>query len=230
VLKSLRTVISCLTLIVSGCGPTSGQTASPASGTDAASAPEATKKEEPVAEAKLEKATFGAGCFWCGEAVFQRLKGVKKVVSGYAGGHVPNPTYKQVCEGTTGHAEVFQVTFDPAVTTYDELLEVFWKTHDPTTKDRQGNDVGTQYRSVVFHHDEAQKARAEKYKKALDEEGIWPDPIVTEISPLTTFYPAEDYHQNYFNDNPGQPYCKLIIRPKVEKFEKVFKDKLKSEK
>ena len=227
-LKSLRTAISCLTLLISGCSPSAGQTAAPASGTDAGPAPEAKKKEEPVAEANLEKATFGVGCFWCGEAVFQRLKGVKKVVSGYAGGHVPNPTYKQVCTGETGHAEVFQVTYDPAVTTYDELLEVFWKTHDPTTKDQQGNDVGPQYRSVVFYHDDAQKARAEKYKKALEAEKVWPDPIVTEISPLTNFYPAEDYHQNYFNDNPGQPYCKFIIRPKVEKFEKVFKDKLKA--
>jgi peptide-methionine (S)-S-oxide reductase len=172
-------------------------------------------------------ATLGAGCFWCVEAVFQRLDGVVSVKSGYSGGVVENPTYRQVCSGTTGHAEVCQIRYDPAKITYDELLEVFWKTHDPTTLNRQGNDVGTQYRSVIFYHNAEQKEHAEKRKRQLDEAGIWRNPIVTEISPFKTFYEAEDYHQNYFNENPRQPYCQLVIRPKVAKFEKVFQEKLK---
>ena len=176
----------------------------------------------------LEKATFGSGCFWCTEAVFERLKGVYKVVSGYSGGTVENPTYEQVCTGKTGHAEVTQITYDPKVITYDELLEVFWKTHDPTTLNRQGNDVGTQYRSVVFYHNDEQKRLAEKYKEELNKSGIWDKPIVTEIVPFTNFYPAENYHQNYYDNNPSQPYCSFVITPKVEKFEKVFKDKLKN--
>jgi len=175
----------------------------------------------------MEIATFGSGCFWCTEAVFQRIKGVEKVVSGYAGGQVKNPTYRQVCGGDTGHAEALQVEYDPAQISYPELLEIFWKTHDPTTLNRQGNDVGTQYRSVIFYHNEEQKRLAEEYKKKLDTAGIWDDPIVTEITPFTNFYPAEDYHQNYYNENPRQPYCSFIIRPKLEKLEKVFKDKLK---
>lgn len=175
----------------------------------------------------MELATFGSGCFWCTEAVFQRIKGVEKVTSGYAGGHVKNPTYRQVCGGQTGHAEALQVEYDPAQISYPELLEIFWKTHDPTTRDRQGNDVGPQYRSVIFYHNEEQKRLAEEYKQKLDAAGIWEDPIVTEISPFTNFYPAEDYHQNYYNENPYQPYCTFNIRPKVEKLEKVFKDKLK---
>jgi peptide-methionine (S)-S-oxide reductase len=176
----------------------------------------------------MEIATFGNGCFWCTEAIFQNLKGVEKVVSGYSGGHVDNPTYKQVCAGTTGHAEVIQIAYDPAVISFDELLEVFWKTHDPTTPNRQGNDVGPQYRSAVFYHDDAQKETAEKYKKELNEAGAYDKPIVTEITAFEKFYPAEDYHQNYFNLNGSQPYCSFVIRPKVEKFEKVFKDKLKT--
>ncbi|UAY53714.1 peptide-methionine (S)-S-oxide reductase MsrA [Ferruginibacter albus] len=176
---------------------------------------------------KTDTATFGNGCFWCTEAVFQELKGVLKVTSGYSGGTVENPTYKQVCTGTTGHAECLQIVYDPSVISYDELLEVFWKTHDPTTLNRQGNDVGTQYRSVVFYHSDEQKAKAEKYKDELNKAGAYPDPIVTIIEPFTKFYPAEDYHQNYFNENGDEPYCRLVIRPKVEKFEKVFKDKLK---
>jgi peptide-methionine (S)-S-oxide reductase len=175
-----------------------------------------------------EKATFGSGCFWCTEAVFERLNGVNKVVSGYAGGTVENPTYEQVCSGKTGHAEVTQITYDPKVITYDELLEVFWKTHDPTTLNRQGNDVGTQYRSVIFYHNEEQRRLAEKYKEELNKSGAWDKPIVTEISPFTNFYPAENYHQNYYDNNPAQPYCSFVISPKVEKFEKVFKDKLKN--
>ena len=175
----------------------------------------------------MEKATFGAGCFWCVEAVFERLKGVETVESGYTGGHTKNPTYKEICTGRTGHAEVVQITFDPKVVSFGELLEVFWKTHDPTTLNRQGNDVGTQYRSAVFYHDHQQKAEAEKYKKKLDEAGVFDDPIVTEISPLGVYYAAENYHQEYFEQNPNQPYCRLVIAPKVDKFEKVFKDKLK---
>jgi peptide-methionine (S)-S-oxide reductase len=171
-------------------------------------------------------ATFGAGCFWCVEAVFQNLKGVVSVASGYAGGHVKNPTYEQVCTDTTGHAEVCQITYNPDEISYSELLEVFWKTHDPTTLNRQGNDVGTQYRSVIFFHDDEQRKMAEKIKKELDSSGAFDAPIVTEIQPYTTFYKAENYHQNYFIEHGSQPYCTLVIRPKVEKFKKVFKEKL----
>lgn len=174
-----------------------------------------------------DTATFGSGCFWCTEAVFQQLNGVLKVTSGYSGGHVANPTYEQVCSKTTGHAEVTQIIFDPSVITYDELLEVFWKTHDPTTVNRQGNDVGPQYRSVIFYHDDAQKQKAEFYKQQLDKSGAWKDPIITEIAAFKNFYEAEDYHQNYYVNNGSQPYCYFVIRPKMEKFEKVFKDKLK---
>jgi peptide-methionine (S)-S-oxide reductase len=175
----------------------------------------------------LELATFGSGCFWCTEAVFQQLKGVQSVASGYSGGQVKNPTYQQVCSGTTGHAEVIQVTYDPAVVTYADLLEVFWKTHDPTTLNRQGHDTGTQYRSVVFFHNDEQKKEAEHYKQKLDAAGIFSDPIVTEISPISKFYPAEDYHQNYYNDNSSQGYCRVIIGPKLAKLREVFRDKLK---
>ena len=175
----------------------------------------------------MEQATFGAGCFWCVEAVFQRLNGVKSVVSGYAGGTVNNPTYKEVCSGLTGHAEVAQITYDPGIITYEELLEVFWKTHDPTTLNRQGGDVGTQYRSVVFYHNEAQKKLAEYYKSKLDESEVFDDPIVTEISELPEFFEAEDYHRNYFDNNPTQPYCSVVIGPKVQKMEQVFAAKLK---
>lgn len=176
---------------------------------------------------KLETATFGAGCFWCVEAVFQELEGVQKVISGYEGGDIPNPTYKQVCTGATGHAEVIQVKYDPSKISFDELLAAFWQSHDPTTLNRQGNDQGTQYRSVVFYHNEEQKKLAEKYKAELNQSGAWPNPIVTEIAPASTFYEAEDYHQNYYNLNEGQPYCAYVIRPKLDKFRKVFKEKLK---
>ena len=175
----------------------------------------------------MEKPTFANGCFWCTEAVFQRLKGVESVVSGYTGGHTPNPTYKQVCIGSTGHAEAIQITFDPKIVSYDQLLEVFWKTHDPTTLNRQGNDVGTQYRSAIFYHNEEQKRLAEEYKKKLSEAGIWKDPIVTEIVPFSTFYNAEDYHQDYYNQNTYQPYCSFVITPKVKKLESLFRDRLK---
>lgn len=175
----------------------------------------------------LELATFGAGCFWCVEAVFQRLEGVEKVVSGYAGGEADNPTYKQVSSGNTGYAEVCQISYDPDKISFDELLEVFWETHDPTTLNRQGADVGTQYRSVIFYHNEEQQKLAEEYKVKLEKAEIFDDPIVTEISPFTKFFAAEDYHQNYYNDNSSQPYCSFVITPKLEKFKKVFADKLK---
>ena len=176
----------------------------------------------------MEKATFGSGCFWCTEAVFQDLEGVTSVVSGYSGGHIKNPAYREVCEGRTGHAEVVQITYDPEVVSYETLLEVFWKTHDPTTLNRQGNDVGTQYRSVIYYHDEEQRQLAEEYKQKLDASGAFAKPVVTEISPLDVFYPAEEYHQNYFKNNPSQGYCSFVIRPKVEKFKQVFGDKLKT--
>lgn len=175
----------------------------------------------------LEVATLGGGCFWCTEAIYQDLKGVERVESGYSGGHVDKPTYKQVTSATTGHAEVIQVVFDPTVITYGEVLEIFWSTHDPTTLNRQGNDVGPQYRSAVFFHSEDQKNEAEFYKKRLGESGAFNRPIITEITPFSNFYVAEDYHQNYFNDNGMQPYCQFVIRPKVEKFKKAFAEKLK---
>ncbi len=174
-----------------------------------------------------EKITFGNGCFWCTEAIFKQVKGVVKSTSGYSGGHVENPTYEQVCEKNTGHAEVIQIEYNPAEVTVDELLEVFWQTHDPTTLNRQGNDVGPQYRSVVFYHTEQQKERAEYYKKKLDASGAFGNPIVTTIEPFTNFYVAENYHQDYYNRNGNQPYCYFVIRPKMEKFEKAFKDKMK---
>lgn len=176
---------------------------------------------------KLETATFGSGCFWCTEAIFERVNGVVSVVSGYSGGTVANPTYEQVCTGKTGHAECTEITFDPSVVSYDELLEIFWKVHDPTTLNRQGNDVGTQYRSVIFYHNDEQKQKAEYYKAKLTEEKIWDKPIVTEITKFEKFYPAENYHQEYYDKNPNQGYCAYVITPKVKKFEKIFKDKLK---
>jgi peptide-methionine (S)-S-oxide reductase len=183
-----------------------------------------------IKNAKTDTATLGAGCFWCVEAVFQQLDGVLKVTSGYTGGHVKNPTYEQVCSKTTGHVEVAQVVYDPTKITFDELLEVFWKTHDPTTPNQQGNDVGPQYRSAVFYNSTEQKQKAEEYKEALNKSGAWSRPIVTTVEPLKDFYVAENYHQNYFNNNPEQMYCRYVIQPKVEKFEKVFKDKLKKTK
>jgi peptide-methionine (S)-S-oxide reductase len=174
-------------------------------------------------------ATFGSGCFWCTEAVFQRVKGVEKVVSGYMGGRTKNPTYKDVTSGTTGHAEVIQLTYNPSVVTYDELLEIFWGTHDPTTLNRQGADVGTQYRSVIFFHSEDQKKVAESYKRKLGDSRAFDNAIVTEISPAVEFYVAEDYHQNYFNLNSNVPYCSYVIQPKLEKFKKVFQDKVKAQ-
>lgn len=174
-----------------------------------------------------DTATFGTGCFWCTEAIFQQLDGVLKVTSGYSGGHVAKPSYNQVTTGTTGHAEVVQIVYDPQKLSFDELLEVFWQTHDPTTLNRQGNDEGPQYRSVVFYHNAEQKQKAEKYKAELDKSGAWDNPIVTEISPYKEFYVAENYHQDYYNNNGSAPYCYYVIRPKLEKFQKVFKSKLK---
>jgi peptide-methionine (S)-S-oxide reductase len=180
-----------------------------------------------MSDSKVELATFGAGCFWCTEAVFQNVKGVSKVVSGYAGGKVKNPTYREICTGLTGHAEVTQITFDPSKVSFEELLEVFWNTHDPTTLNRQGADEGTQYRSVVFYHTDEQRKAAENYKSQLEASKVFKNPIVTEISPLADYYPAENYHQNYFELNPNQSYCQYVVRPKVEKFKKQFHSKLK---
>ncbi len=177
---------------------------------------------------EISKATFGAGCFWCVEAVFQALEGVTHVESGYSGGHIKNPSYREVCNGVTGHAEVARIHFDPEKISYETLLEVFFQTHNPTTLNRQGADVGTQYRSVIFHHDEEQKQLAEKAKKAADLSGIWDDPIVTLVEPLTNYYKAEDYHQDYFKYNSDQPYCSAVIRPKMDKFRAKFSDLLKT--
>ncbi len=173
----------------------------------------------------MEIATLGAGCFWCVEAIFQNLKGVSKVVSGYSGGHIKNPTYSEVCNGSTGHAEVIQVHFDPTLIYFKEILEVFWNTHNPTTLNQQGNDVGTQYRSAIFYHSNEQKSTAEQSKKEAQND--FDQAIVTEITALNNFYKAEDYHQNYFNQNRNKPYCSIIINPKVNKFRKKYTDKLK---
>ncbi len=177
---------------------------------------------------KREKITLGAGCFWCIEAVFQKLKGVEKVQSGYSGGAMENPTYKEVCTGETGHAEVVQITYNPEIIDFDEILEVFWAVHDPTTLNRQGADVGTQYRSAIFYHTEKQREVAEAYIKQLNKNKAFEQPIVTEVTKFETFYPAEDYHNDYYNNNGDQPYCRMIIRPKVRKFEKLFKAKIKA--
>ncbi len=184
----------------------------------------------PVSEAVpmgKEIATLGAGCFWCIEAVFQQLNGVDTVISGYAGGKIANPTYREVCSGLTGHAEVARITYDPQIISFKELLEVFWQTHDPTTLNRQGADVGTQYRSVIFYHNDSQREIAEFYKKELDVSGAFRAPIVTEISAVPTFYVAEDYHQNYYRQNGEESYCQYVIQPKLEKFRKAFAQKLK---
>jgi peptide-methionine (S)-S-oxide reductase len=174
-------------------------------------------------------ATLGGGCFWCLEAVFQELNGVLRVESGYAGGHVARPSYHQVCSGSTGHAEVVQVSFDPGVLSYDDLLRVFFAIHDPTTLNRQGADVGTQYRSVIFHHSDAQKAAAERVIAELEAEGLWDDRIVTEVVPFTEFWPAEEYHRDYYRRNQRQPYCQVVIAPKLAKFRKEYLSRLKAE-
>ncbi len=178
---------------------------------------------------EYDTATFGTGCFWCTEALFQQLYGVIKVTSGYSGGHVENPTYEQICTKSTGHAECLNIVYDNSQISFDDLLEAFWQSHDPTTLNKQGNDVGPQYRSVIFYHTHEQKEKAEKYKAELNKSGAWANPIVTEISPIKNFYSAEAYHQDYYKKNVGQPYCYYVIRPKLDKFQKVFKDKLKKD-
>lgn len=187
---------------------------------------DATSNDRAQRDDQLRTATFGGGCFWCLDAVFQDVAGVERVVSGYAAGDVPNPTYQQVCAGTTGHAEVVQVHYDPDLIEYRELLEIFFAIHDPTTLNRQGADVGTQYRSIILTHDDEQRETAEELIAELEAEGVW-EGIVTEIEPLDAFYRAEEYHQNYFNRNPGQGYCQAVIRPKVAKFRQKFADRLR---
>lgn len=185
-------------------------------------------KKEDVSS--IEIATFANGCFWCTEAIFEQLDGVISAVSGYTGGQTPNPTYKEVCTGETGHAECLQITYNPSKISFDELLEIFWQTHDPTTLNRQGADIGTQYRSAIFYHNNEQKEKAEKYKAELNASGAFDNPIVTEITVFGKFYPAEDYHQQYFETNENNnSYCRIVIRPKLDKFKKVFKDRLKKE-
>ncbi|HEV7280707.1 MAG TPA: peptide-methionine (S)-S-oxide reductase MsrA [Pirellulaceae bacterium] len=221
----VKAALASLLVLAGGCQPTESVTA--------AQEPEpqpATPAAEPEQMTpKMATATFGNGCFWCTEAVFLRLDGVEKVVSGYMGGSVENPTYQQVCTGYTGHAEVIRITYDENKVDYEELLEIFWKTHDPTTLNRQGYDVGTQYRSVVFYHSPEQKELAEKWKTKLDDSKVFDDPIVTEITEASTFYPAEDYHQNYYAKNPRDRYCRMTIGPKYKKLETLFADKLKPE-
>lgn len=174
-----------------------------------------------------EVATFAGGCFWCTEAIFQEVKGVEKVVSGYTGGFIKNPAYREVCNGTTGHAEAIQITFNPELVSYEDLLEIFFGTHDPTTLNRQGADVGTQYRSEVFYHSEAQKEKAEKYIQWIEQEKLYSNPIVTKVSPASEFYAAEDYHQDYYSQNSQQGYCQMVIAPKLEKLRKYYRSKLK---
>lgn len=188
------------------------------------------KKTTKMSNENIEKATFGGGCFWCVEAVFDQLNGVKSVTSGYSGGHVKNPTYKQVCEGTTGHAEVVQVEFDPSVISFNELLEVFWTVHDPTQLNRQGNDVGTQYRSIILYENEGQKSAAEKSIKEFEASDMYNRNFTTQLEPLEIFYPAEDYHQEYYENNSDtNPYCSVVVKPKIDKFYEKFYDKLKPE-
>lgn len=176
----------------------------------------------------LQIATFAGGCFWCTEAVFLRLQGVEKVVSGYTGGHIKNPAYREICTGRTGHAEAIQIFYDETIISYNELLEIFFATHDPTTLNRQGNDVGTQYRSSIFYNDGIQKEAAEHFIEYLEKEQVFHDPIVTEIVPLGPFYTAEDYHQNYYNQNSEQSYCQFVINPKLKKFTSIYSNKLKT--
>ncbi|HVA98551.1 MAG TPA: peptide-methionine (S)-S-oxide reductase MsrA [Bacteroidia bacterium] len=187
-----------------------------------------TANSDTLTEPRIDTVTFGEGCFWCTEAFFQELEGVVSVTSGYSGGTVPNPSYEQVCTGLTGHAEVCQIVFDTTKISFVELLQAFWKTHNPTTLNRAGNDVGTQYRSVIFYHNLRQKTLAEEYKQKLNASGAWKDPVITEISPYKNFYKAENYHQDYFKLNGHEPYCQYVIAPKVAEFRKVFKDELKN--
>ncbi len=186
-----------------------------------------TLEKEKDVSADSETITLGAGCFWCVEAIFENLIGVESVVSGYSGGDMENPSYEEVCSGSTGHAEVVQVHYNPEIISLGEILDVFWRTHDPTTLNRQGADVGTQYRSAIFYHDDQQKAIAEKSREEMDKSDVWENPVVTEITPFRSFYKAEQYHQNYYEENPNQGYCRFVINPKLQKFKKEFKDKLK---
>lgn len=218
-MKSLPPFVLLFAVVCCACAGDGGKTPKPYS---------PTSKKSPM-NSTSEVATLGGGCFWCIEAVFDLLNGVTKVESGYAGGSVENPSYKAVCTGNTGHAEVVQVTFDPSVVSYSDILQVFFASHDPTTLNRQGNDVGTQYRSVIYYSSPEQKSIAEAYIRQLEESKTWSKPIVTEISPLTTFYKAEDYHQDYYAQNGSQPYCAFVVRPKVEKFMKEFGDKAKQQ-
>jgi peptide-methionine (S)-S-oxide reductase len=219
--------VGCLAQTNSSTPPTTNDPNQPSSNLAIRSKTNAQIETEHQEAVVKEKATFGAGCFWCVEAVFQQLKGVHSVTSGYMGGHVKNPTYAQVCSKTTGHAEVVQLEFDPNVISFDELLEVFWKTHDPTTPDQQGVDRGPQYRSAVFYHSDAQKETAESYKKKLNDANAFPNPVVTEITAASEMYVAEAEHQNFWNENPGSGYCRVNIPPKLEKLRQVFGDKLK---
>lgn len=189
--------------------------------------PAKAQQSDTMEKDKLEKATFGAGCFWCVEAIFEEVKGVKTVEAGYAGGKTKDPTYREVSSGTTGHAEVAHITFNPDIVSYEQLLEVFWHTHNPTTKNRQGADVGPQYRSVIFYHNDKQKKIAEKSLKKTDESDLWEDPIVTDIEPIKNFSKAENYHQNYYENNPNAGYCQVVIAPKLKKFRKEFSYLLK---
>jgi peptide methionine sulfoxide reductase msrA/msrB len=222
--KSLLVLATCAVLLG---GAVIVSNSSTSSNAQVAEAPAAGPENAFRPAVPTELATFGGGCFWCTEAVYQELKGVRSVTSGYSGGKKEKPTYAEVSSGFTGHAEVIQVEYNPQQVSFEELLEVFWKTHDPTTLNQQGADVGTQYRSVVFYHNDKQKKLAEEYKAKLDKSGAFGAPIVTEISPFTKFYPAEQYHQDYYAQNPGQSYCRAVIAPKVEKFRQVFHDKLK---
>lgn len=213
-------------LLLGGAFTACGQTTAAADTTNK-SQTTTTKTQTMPDNSVLDTATFGAGCFWCVEAQFQLLDGVISVTSGFSGGTVKNPSYREVCDGTTGHAEVCNIVYDTTKISYDELLSAFWECHDPTQLNRQGNDIGTQYRSVIFYHNEVQKQKAEYYKAQMNEKNTWGRPVVTEISPFTVFYKAEDYHQDYYEQNGGQGYCQYVIKPKVEKFREVFKDKLK---
>lgn len=232
-LRMSLAVLAALSIPVLGCSP-QGSSQSIDSATPVnyiqPQAPAGNSPQEATSdnqEQEMETATFGNGCFWCTEAVFAEVNGVVSAESGYTGGRIANPTYRQVCTGATGHAEAVRITYDPSVISYTELLEIFWKTHDPTTLNRQGADVGTQYRSVVFFHNDEQKRLAEEYKEKLNEAGIWNRPIVTTIEEAAEFYVAEDYHQDYFKLNSQQGYCQAVIVPKLEKFREVFADKLK---
>ena len=218
---SILLSFSFMTLLGSACNSATSNSASVKPATTSTTM----DTQQPNTDNKLETIVLGGGCFWCVEAIYQDLKGVEKVVSGYAGGSVSNPTYREVCTGTTGHAEVLQISYDPAIISLQDILQIFFTVHDPTTLNRQGADVGTQYRSVIFYNSAEEKAIAEAAKTEAQE--IWDDAIVTEIVPATTFYPAEQYHQNYYKDNPYQPYCNIVITPKVKKFRAKYQDKLK---